>query len=282
MALTINDALGLAVRTINDDFGMQLVERPARNGGDKAVRPSPAFGTSGYALVDRDGRLVEIEPLRQSVQACERMKDVAWRDWGWFAAPGPRASLKRQTTLLRSFVEGYRLRDRPFAAPPFDYWRLYENGLAATAATYVEDAPSEFLSALHGGTVTIVPRFLDTTHTIWRLHSLLAHARFVGEQVAGVERVLVRLDWRGLDERCLLYRGSNLAGPPPHGLLLAPDVDIRWTDLRDHYADQVALVANQVFGRFEQPSGAHDFDLADANFVRDELAQFGLSTVRLL
>ncbi len=285
MTADIDAALDFAIKDTSTDFGTQLVKRRPHNNAEANVLAlaRAAFGTSAYALVDRDGRPVEIEPLRQSVQAYEGMKDVAWQGRAWFVAPGPgpRASLRLRSTLLRSFVEGYRLSDFPFAEPRLAYWRLYENGLAVTAATYDEDAPSEFLNALHGGAVTIVPRFLDATHTIWRLHSLLAHARFVGEQVDGVERVLVQLEWVGLNGRRLLHCGADFAGfDQPDGILRPPVIDIRWSDLSDHYTDQVARVANQVFGCFAQPSTANG--LADAHFVRDELGRFKQPTVRPL
>ena len=106
-----------------------------------------------------------------------------------------------------------------------DYWCIYEAGTAVTVESYREDE----VQARHGG-----DPYLSVLQMMWRIHSLLAHARLAGRETPGVQQVTVRMDWRVIRRRQLMWDRISLVVPRTAADERSlKSVALRWTDLPD-------------------------------------------------
>ncbi|CCV16414.1 conserved hypothetical protein [Mesorhizobium sp. STM 4661] len=88
---------------------------------------------------------------------------------------------------------------------------------------------------------------VDVPTPLWTLvaiHSLLAHARLMGQELPGIAQVIVRMDWRGLADRVLMWDSFRMVASSK----LADDrfartTTLQWTDLRDDYFGALRRVA---------------------------------------
>jgi hypothetical protein len=118
-----------------------------------------------------------------------------------------RAPQIRTASLLgmeQSYLEGMRLEHTGLLTGAFDYWRIYDCGIAITAESYHED----YATLRQGG-----PPHLSPLQILVKLHSLLAHARLLGQESPGVQQVIVRMDWRGLAGRVLMWDTTHVVSP---------------------------------------------------------------------
>ena len=154
------------------------------------------------SLVDGDGEPVELESLRALAgRAAVGMRTYAYDDWALFLpltvpVRSPQIRTEKTSDGERTYLEGMRLPSIGVLASMLDYWRLYDRGVAVSIQSYREDFIAEKIRAAP---------YLTVAQTLFRLHSLLTHARLVGEETPGVEQVLVRMDWRGLAGRPLMW-----------------------------------------------------------------------------
>ena len=234
----------------------------------------------GYALVGEDGELIEIDdPRALAERSAIGMREYAYKGWSLFTVLNvpQRAPQRRDAPLLgrdRAYLEGMRLPAMNVLSGTIDYWRIYEGGIATTAVNYEEDA-----NAMNGG---LPARHLTTMHSLFRLHSLLAHARLVGQQVPELQQVLLRLDWRDINGRPLLWQPADpFCEGAPADPRFAKTFALSWADLRDRYFDNLRRVAIALFGVFPAgylgPVGTR----LSKPFVEQELARFDRPTVRL-
>ena len=83
-----------------------------------------------------------------------------------------------------------------FLPSSVDYWRIYDVGIAAIAQSYWEDIAQARDDA---------GPCLRVHAVLWRIHSLLAHARLAGRETPGARQVLIRTEWNGLVGRALKF-----------------------------------------------------------------------------
>jgi hypothetical protein len=154
-----------------------------------------------------------------------------------------------------------------------DYWRLYEAGVAVAVQSYEEDAINR---------TGDLPRHLTSMHSLFRLHSLLAHARLIGQETPDVQQVLVRMDWRGIGRRALLRSPTEqfCEGTPVEDRF-AKTISLPWGDLRDHYFNCLRRLALLVFGAFPTGNLPPLAERLTRDFVEREFSRFDRGSIRL-
>lgn len=76
------------------------------------------------------------------------------------------------------------------------------------------------------------------------IHSLLAHGRLMGQALPGVAQDIVRMDWRGLSDRILMWDSLRVVASSPYrDDRFARTTSLQWTDLRDDYFGALRRVA---------------------------------------
>jgi Putative DNA-binding domain len=229
----------------------------------------------GYALVDANGESIELENLRALAgRAAVGMRQYAYSRDGWalflpLTASERSPQLRTEGNLAeeRTYLEGMRLPNTMVLGGTLDYWRIYDLGFAVTAQSYREDYIGEKLG---------VPPYLTVAQTLLRLHSLLAHARIVGEETPGVEQVILRLDWRGLAGRPLLWAPSEDAvARAMAGDRLVKNIVVPWFDLRDRYFDSLRRVALPFFDAFPNEGWTPPGQWLTREIAERELARVG-------
>ena len=165
----------------------------------------------------------------------------------------------------RVFIEGMRLPNMRVLGGILDYWRIYEAGFAATVQSYRDD---------YIGGLRRLPPYLSVGQALLRLHSLLVHARVVGEEITGVELVPVRMDWRGLAGKELVGGLTEATmGRPMAADRFVKAVTVPWAELRDRYFEALLRVALPLFDAFPNegwpaPDKWLTRDLIEAEFAR--------------
>jgi hypothetical protein len=205
-AMQATKMLKAAIEATATDF----VEQVASFGKTVAPKEQPrvlkardAFSVIGYGLLGEDGQLIDLQGVRAlNDRVSISMRQFAYSGWATFIPlPVPKKAPQIRTEVLlgedRTYLEGMRLDAMEVLFSALDYWRIYETGIAATAQSDREDgaAPRQREDV----------RYLNVTEVLWRLHSLLAHARLIGQETPGVQQVEVRMDWRGLAGRMLMW-----------------------------------------------------------------------------
>lgn len=243
---------------------------------DDIVRAGANYSALGYALVDSEGDPVEISnPRSVNDRVPVEMHRYAHYGWGSFLPLNvpERAPQVRMSTLSGqevTYLEGRRVE----ISSAFDYWRIYECGIGVSVESFRDDWRREGENA---------PPHLTPSWILITIHSLLAHARLVGQEIPGVAQVVVRMEWRGLKGRMLAWdRFRHTAGG---GALaddrFAKDVTIEWATLRDNYFEalrRVVLPFLRIFGTggWFDPDGWLTREAVEAQF-----AQQKMNTIRL-
>jgi hypothetical protein len=180
----------------------------------------------GYALIDGDGRSLELAGLHGLInRAALGMERYASNGWYAFFPRAVQAGTEGPGTQESTYLESRRL-NREMLAFSHDYWRLYHSGVGVWTDIYREDLDRSNTQS----------PYLVLAFIVLRLHSILAHARFIGQQTPGVMRVLVRQDWQGLRGRILsLEKGHMLAKQPCVEDRFTKTMSFLWSELRDDY-----------------------------------------------
>ena len=277
------DLLAAAVDETARDYAAQaneLADTLKGRDADRVRGHATAFCAMGYALIGEDGELVELDDPRSTAERA----DVGMHQYAHKGLPlfrvlrvPERAPQRRQGPLLGSeqaYLEGMRLPAFVVLWGTIDYWRIYESGIATTALNYEED-----VVARGGG---LPARHLTTMHSLFRLHSVLAHARLVGQEMTEVQKVLLRLDWRDLDGRPLLWTPHDLfCDGAPVDPRFSKTIALPWADLRDSYFETLRRVAALLFGAFPAGHAGPVAPRLTRPFVEYELAKFGHRSLRL-
>lgn len=204
------------------------------------------FAVLGYALVGEEGDLVRIEnPRSLNSRADVGMHQHAYFGWSAFLPlhVPERAPQLRVRELLgqdRSYLEGMQIAKSAILSAAFDYWRIYEDGVCCSVESYREDFkwPVEH-------------RALIVRLCLVKLHSVLAHARLVGQEMPSLGKVVVHMEWKGISGRMLMWDRHTLVSP-------ARVVDDRfvktialdWRELRDDYFDALRRISVPFFSLF--------------------------------
>ena len=237
------------------------------------------FCAFGYALLDEDGELVEAEnPRGLNDRVSVAMHRYAYDGWSSFLPLSfpERAPQIRTAALLghdRTYLEGMRLPNTGIVTGALDYWRLYEAGVAVTVESYRED----WVRAANGG----VPH-VSTLLSLFRLHSILAHARLLGQELPGVHQVVFRQDWRGMSGRALMWDNGRVVSP----LNVVDDrfaktAAIPWAELRDDYFSALRRLSLPFFALFASPGWLEPETWLTRELVEREFAKLRVDTVRL-
>jgi hypothetical protein len=127
----------------------------------------------------------------------------------------------------------------------FDYWRIYEDGVCCFAEGYREDAQGQ-------------GNLLGIDLCLIKLHSILAHARLVGQEIPAMAKVVIYMEWKGLAGRHLMWN-SNF---PMNTVAVAADrfsktITVDWAEVRDHYFEALKRISLPFFELFPL-SGQND------------------------
>lgn len=241
-------------------------------------RANEAFAAVGYALVKSDGNLAAIKDLRSSNNAVSvQIRSYAYRGWAHFlpltsAKSSPQLHSTTVANREANYLEGMRIDKADVLSAEVDYWRIYDLGLACVVSSYRED----FVAAKHGAAGSLEVRAVLT-----KLHSALAHARFMGQQVGDIANVVVRLDWRGLSGRILRLEGEGKVGVnTPTSDQFVTSLTLPWTTVRDDYAAALSNLALALFELFNLPDH-YQAMVRNADFVSEEFAKIA-PTFRLI
>lgn len=188
-----------------------------------------------------------------------------------------RAPQLRTSTLAGqevTYLEGMRLENTGLITSAFDYWRIYGCGIGVSIESFRDDWRRE------GETV---PPHLTLSWILIPIHSLLAHARLVGQELSGVTQAVIRMEWRGLKGRMLAWdRSRHAAG----GRTLADDrfvktITVEWALLRDDYFEALRRVALPFLQIFAEAGWFDPDQWLTRKAVETEFSRQGMSTVRL-
>jgi hypothetical protein len=227
-----NELLKAACLATADSFAAQISEvvwAVAETDRPRVREMADNFAVLGYALVGDDGELLQLQNLRElNRRADVGMHEHAYMGWTSFLPlrVPERAPQLRSEPLFgedRSYLEGMRIANSALLTSTFDYWRMYEDGVCCFAEGYRED--------FQGRTDHVGIAFC-----LIKLHSILAHARLVGQELPAMGKVIVYMDWRGLAGRSLMWDRIL----PVSTLRIAGDrftktIALDWAEVRDEY-----------------------------------------------
>ncbi|WP_108521313.1 helix-turn-helix domain-containing protein [Bradyrhizobium algeriense] len=275
------DMLRDAVDAIAQDFTTQTEALAALAPAEETrIRAAGRqFATLGYILLDAGGEPIEIENVRNvNERVSVAMHQYAYTGWASFLplTVPERAPQTRIGTLLGkeySYLEGMRLENTGLLTGAFDYWRIYGCGLAVTIESYHED----YVTVRHG----VLPH-LTPLQIFVKLHSLLAHARLLGQEIPGVHQIVVRMDWRGLAGRTLMWDETNFVSPVKlTDDRFAKTMTLSWPDLRDDYFMAFRRVALPVFDLFANAGWFEPITWLTPELVEREFAKLQVAGMRL-
>lgn len=278
----ITELLKTATETAIGDYLTQVAAALPTDGDKRKhhlAQADTAFAAIGYALVNADGALVAIpDPRALNDAVAVQIRSYAYRGWAHFlplTTPDRAPQLRPDTIAGRetNYLEGMRIENANVLFGEVDYWRIYDLGLAVTVSSYRED----YVASRHGR----ADRYLDVRSVLIKLHSALAHARFVAQGLGDVASIVVRLDWRDIAGRTLRLGDDGMISPgTPAAERFLRTVTLPWALLRDDYAQALARLAQPLFSVFNLPADYQTMVL-EPKFIADQFAPLG-STFRLI
>jgi len=271
-----------AIEATAQDFATQTDALAALVGPadqDRVRAAGRQFCALGYLLLDAEGGPMEIDNVRgvndRVAIAMHRYAYTGWSSFLPLTLP-ERAPQIRSGSLLgsdHSYLEGMRLENTGLLAGAFDYWRIYDCGIAVTVESYRED----YAALRNGG-----PPHLTPLHILVKLHSLLAHARLLGQEIPGIHKVIIRMDWRGLSGRTLMWDESRVVSPVNvTDDRFAKTLTLSWADLRDDYFAALRRVALPIFNLFASAGWLEPDAWLTRELVEREFAQLRSAGMRL-
>lgn len=233
------------------------------------------------AFVGSDGDLVEISnPRAVNERVSIEMHRLAHYGWNSFLPlhVPERAPQIRSSTLAGQemvYLEGMRVENTDLISSAFDYWRIYECGIGVSVESFRDDWRRSGAEA--------IPPHLTAGWILIVIHSLLAHARLVGQETPGVIQVVVRMDWRGLKGRMLAWDHFRHAAG---GGGMADDrfvktIAIEWGLLRDSYFEALRRVALPFFRLFGAAGWFDPDEWLSREAVDREFSRSRMKTIKL-
>lgn len=268
------------------DFARQAQQDLGLQDTSAAVLRASAdnYVTIGYSILGNDGNPIRIENptiLNERVSvSLHRYADYGWTYFYPVRAP-ERAPQYRTATIAgreRTYAEGMRIATSAVYFGAVEYWRIFEDGFWCLSQSYRED----YNTAEHN----FDPRVLATLQCMMKFHGMLAHARLTGEELAEPNLVIMRMDWRGLQGRRLVYDHrpggiSRLASEKP--VLTDRYVKtlvFRWPEIRDHYFAALKRLCAAFFVIFGNPEFNPE-EVVTREWVEHEFAKLRSGPVRL-
>ncbi len=250
-SLAAIDLLKAACRSVADSFASQIRDvMPQIGVSDQARVQQMAdnFATLGYALLGENGELLRFENVRGlNARADVGMHQYAHIGWTSFLPlhVPERAPQMGFETLLgqdRSYLEGMRIANSAFLSAAFDYWRIYEDGISCFTESYRED---------HQGR----SEHLGVGLALIKLHSILAHARLVGQEIPSIAKIVVHMEWRGLAGRCLMWdRYTQVSAMRLTSDRFVTTTTLDWAELRDDYFEALRKISLPFFNLWADPT----------------------------
>jgi len=265
-SLSATELLKAACAATAASFAAQVEELVLLVDGQDQARIRDAgsnFAVLGYALVGEDGELLRLNDLRAvNARADVGMHQYAYMGWNSFLPlhVPERAPQMRSERLIgedRFYLEGMRLPNTGVLAAAFDYWRMYEDGICCFAESYRDDYAGR-------------SERLGIGLSMMKLHSILAHARLVGQEMPATTKVIVHAEWKGLARRHMMWDRDMMAS----SLRIADDrfartVTLDWAEIRDDYFQALRKISLPFFN-LVPVNGSTD---SGAWFTRDRIQQ---------
>lgn len=278
--------LELLIAAVNEtavDFTAQtrkLTERAAGTYHAQILQAGENYSAMGYALVDADGDPVNIDnPRTLNDRISVAMHQYAYYGWGSFLplSVPERAPQIRMSTLggrETTYLEGMRVENTGLISSAFDYWRIYECGVAVSVESLRDNWSREGQSP--------PPKHLTPLWILVAIHSLLAHARLMGQELPGVAQVIVRMDWRGLSDRVLMWDSFRaVASTPYRDDRFARSIPLQWAELRDDYFGALRRVALPFMNVFATQGWFQPESWLTPDAVRNEFKRLEMGSMRL-
>jgi hypothetical protein len=270
-SLAAVDLLKAACRATAESFTAQIHDVvPQMSDADQPrVREmADNFAVLGYALVGEDGDLLRLESIRTlNARADVGMHQYAYMGWNSFLPlhVPERAPQLRTEPLLgddRIYLEGMRIANSAILGATFDYWRMYEDGACCFAEGYREDY--EGRSDRRGGDLCLI-----------KLHSILAHARLVGQEMPAIAKVVIYMEWKGLAGRRLTWgRHSVLSATPVADDRFSKTITLDWAEIRDDYFGALRKVSLPFFDLFPMEGWSEPDAWFTRKTIEDRFATF--------
>jgi hypothetical protein len=270
--VSVSETLVAACDATADDFISQVAETQIPPEDEAWFRiKSENFAVNGYALVGNDGERLAIETpyvLNERVTAAlrrfYRRSNMPFRH----VRTPERAPQVRMTRLLNSeatYLEGMRLPAMPVVSASENYWRIYEQGIVTIAESYREDHIAFRLGSR-------LP-FLLVSECLAKVHALLAHARFVSQEIPAVNQIVLRIDWRGLHDRTLCWNPETVVsgGKKLVDNRFSRTLTLPWSELRETYFHALRRVILPLLSMFDFPGHPDAATWLTRDIAQDEL-----------
>jgi hypothetical protein len=239
-SLAAIDFLKAACQATGESFVAQIHESVplvAEADQPRVRQMADNFAVLGYALLGEDGGLVPLENLRGlNARADVGMHQYAYNGWNAFLPLHvPERAPQLRTEVIagedRSYLEGMRIPTSAVLSSAFDYWRMFEQGVCCYAESYRED---------FRGRVD----YLALGPSLVKLHSILAHARLVGQEIPSIGRVVVYMEWRGLARRRLRWDlHSDADGVRVVDDRFSKTITLDWAEIRNDYFEALRKIS---------------------------------------
>ena len=277
------ELLVAAVTETATDFTAQtrrLTERADPKYHPQILQAGEEYSAMGYALVDVEGHPVNIENARTlNDRVSVAMHRYAYYGWGSFLplTVPERAPQLRMSTLAgkeTTFLEGMRVENTGLISSGFDFWRIYECGIAVSVESLRDNWSREGQPA--------PPKHLTPMWVVVAIHSLLAHARLMGQELPGVAQVIIRMDWRGLSDRTLMWDSLRVVASSKYpDDRFARTVPLQWSELRDDYFGAFRRVALPFLSLFATHGWFQPESWLTPEAVQNEFKRLGVGTMSL-
>ena len=276
------DLLTAALEDTAADFSEQTAElaEHVQSEDQRRIRAAGEnFVVLGYVLIDADGEPMSLD----NIAALNERVAIGMHQWaytGW--APFLPLTVPERAPRLRmgkvfgnecTYLEGMRLVNTAVVSGSVDYWRIYDCGPAIYAESFHED----YASSRSG-----LSRHLRPVYILELIHSVLAHARLMGQELPGAHQVTVRMDWRGLSGRRLMWDDTRIVSR--QGIRddrFGKSISVTYAELRDDYFEAFRKVALPVLRLFADSGWFDPDDWLTRDAVRREFARMNVGTLKL-
>jgi hypothetical protein len=275
------DLLKAACAATEADFKAQskLLIKEVTDACDKAAITAMVDNhvVLGYALVGSDGEPLQVDdPWRLNTRVNVAMRQHAYRadEWAMFlplthTARAPRMQAGKLLGEDHTYLEGMRLETMSVVHYPMDYWRIYDQGLFCVVESYREDHdPKRGLSK---------DKYLVVVRCLIKLHSVLAHARLVGQEQPALAQIIFHMDWHGLRDRSLILHeiGDDFTARKASTDRFFKTIVLTWPELRDDYFGALKRVSAPFFELFATRNGFEPDKWLTRERIEELFAEYG-------
>lgn len=245
------ELLAEAINSTAEDFILQVrdfvPEVPEEDQG-WVSKIDRNFCAIGYAFLDAQGSPIVLGDLQEiTEQISNQMRNYADNGWSAFlplSYEGRQPQRSTEFLLNRNFeyLEGMRLPALGALHSMLDYWRIYQTAMCINVASFWEDSPKSRRDGQPD---------LSAFQSLFRIHSVLAHARLLGQETPDVEHVVFGQDWRGLNGRVLRRdHAGHVVSHACRSDRFPSTITFRWSDLQTGYLETFCRVSSPLLEMF--------------------------------